>query len=97
MLRPLIAAALCTLRIPTLALASSSARKPKDYAAVALNVLPPGEAADSGPNSTDQLALYDALTPLWNAVSPSNVRHFFKRETFGLEERPSGWGHRPQC
>ena len=57
----LIAAALCTLLVPTLVSASSSARKPKDYAAVALNVLPPGEAADSGPNSTDQLALYDAL------------------------------------
>jgi acyl-homoserine lactone acylase PvdQ len=85
-LRPLlIAAALCALLVPTLVSASSNARKPKDYAAVALNVLPPGEGADSGPNSTDQLALYDALTPLWNAVSPSNVRHFFKRETFGLE------------
>ena len=81
----LIAAGLCALLVPTFVSASSSAKKPKDYAAVALNVLPPGEAADSSANSTDQLALYDGLTPLWNAVSPSNVRHFFKRETFGLE------------
>lgn len=85
-LRPfLIAAALVTLAVPALVSASSSAKAPKDYASIALNVLPPGEAADSSPNSTDQLALYDGLTPLWNAVSPSNVRHFFKRETFGLE------------
>ena len=86
-LRPslIAAAAVCALLVPTLVSASSSAKKPKDYAAIALNVLPPGEGADSGPNSTDQLALYDALTPLWNAVSPSNVRHFFKAETLGLE------------
>ncbi len=85
-LRPiLIAAALIALLVPALVSASSSAKKPKDYAAVALNVLPPGEAGDSGPNSTDQLALYDGLTPLWNAVSPSNLRKYFKPETFGLE------------
>jgi acyl-homoserine lactone acylase PvdQ len=85
-LRPLlIAAALVALAVPTLVAASSSAKTPKDYASIALNVLPPGEAADSSPNSTDQLALYDALTPLWNAVSPSNVHRFFKPETFGLQ------------
>ncbi len=71
--------------MPALVAASSSAKAPKDYASIALNVLPPGEAADSSANSTDQLALYDALTPLWNAVSPSNVHRFFKPETFGLE------------
>ena len=86
-LRPLlIAAALVTLLVPTLVSASSSAKKkPKDYAAIALNILPPGEAGDSGPNSTDQMALYDGLTPLWNAVSPSNVHKYFKPETFGLQ------------
>ena len=88
-LRPLlIAVALCALLVPALVSASSSAMKkpkPKDYAAIALNVLPPGEAADSGPNSTDQLALYDALTPRWNAVGPLNLRRFFKPETFGLQ------------
>jgi acyl-homoserine lactone acylase PvdQ len=85
-LRPLlIAAALAALLVPALVAASSGAKKPKDYAAIALNVLPPGEASDSGPNSIDQLALYDGLTPLWNAVSPANVRRYFKPETFGLQ------------
>jgi acyl-homoserine lactone acylase PvdQ len=85
-LRPvLIAAALVALLVPALVTASSSAKKkPKAYAAVALNVLPPGESGDSGPNSTDQLALYDALTPLWNAVSSANVHRLFKPESFGL-------------
>ena len=53
-LRPLlIAAALVVLSLPAFVSASSSAKAPKDYAAIALNVLPPGEAADSSPNSTD--------------------------------------------
>ena len=96
-LRPLlIAPALVALAVPTLVAASSSAKAPKDYASIALNVLPPGEAADSSANSTDQLALYDALTPLWNAVSPSNVHRLFKPETFGLQGEAAGRGHRPE-
>ncbi len=85
-LRPLlISVTLVALLVPALVSASSSAKKPRDFASTALNVLPPGESADSGPNSTDQLALYDGLTPLWNAVSPTNVHRFFKPETFGLQ------------
>ena len=85
-LRPLlISVTLIALLVPALVSASSSAKKPPDFASTALNVLPPGEGADSGPNSTDQLALYDGLTPLWNAVSPTNVHRFFKPETFGLQ------------
>ena len=85
-LRPvLIAGAFVALAVPALVAASSSAKAPKDYASIALDIMPPGEAADSSANSTDQLALYDALTPLWNAVSPSNVHRLFKPETFGLQ------------
>ena len=85
-LRPLlISAALIALLVPAFVFASSSAKKPPDFASTALNILPPGESADSGPNSTDQLALYDGLTPLWNAVSPTNVHRLFKPETFGLQ------------
>jgi acyl-homoserine lactone acylase PvdQ len=87
--RPLlIAAALTTLLLPALVSASSSASKPKRYASVALNVLAPGEASDSGPNSTDQLQLYDGLTPLWNAVSSSNLRRYFKPEILGIQGKP---------
>jgi acyl-homoserine lactone acylase PvdQ len=82
-LRLLLAATAVALLVPALVSAASSA-KPKDYASLALNVLPPGQSGDSGPNSTDQLALYDGLTPLWNAVSSSNLHKYFKPETFGL-------------
>src|SRR5262249_1727210 len=81
----LAVAAVSALLVPALVSAPPAAKKkPKGYASTALNVLAPGEAPDSGPNSTDQLALYDGLTPLWNAVSRLNVRNHFKRETFGL-------------
>jgi acyl-homoserine lactone acylase PvdQ len=87
--RPLlIAAVLTAFLLPALVSASSTAPKLKEYASVALDVLAPGEASDSGPNSTDQLQLYDGLTPLWNAVSTSNLRKYFKPETFGIQGKP---------
>ena len=88
-LRPLlIATVLTALLLPALVSAASSSTKLKQYASVALNVLAPGEASDSGPNSTDQLQLYDGLTPLWNAVSTSNLRKYFKPETLGIQGKP---------
>jgi acyl-homoserine lactone acylase PvdQ len=85
-LRSLIIAAVIALLVPALVTASGGAKKkPRDYASTALNVLPPGEAGDSGPNSSDQLALYDALTPLWNGVTTASVHNLFKPETFGLQ------------
>lgn len=84
--RPLlIAAVLTAFLLPALVSASSTAPKPKPYASIALNVLAPGEASDSSPNSTDQLQIYDGLTPLWNAVSTPNLRKYFKPETFGIQ------------
>lgn len=67
-----------------------------DYAAVALNVLPPGQSGSLSfpPNSTDQLALYDALTPVGGAVDGLDLRRFYKSARFGpdgrarREERP---------
>jgi acyl-homoserine lactone acylase PvdQ len=67
-----------------------------DYAGVALNVLPPGQSGSLAfpPNSTDQLALYDALTPVGGSVAGLDLRRFFKSARFGpdgrglREERP---------
>jgi acyl-homoserine lactone acylase PvdQ len=70
-----------------LGLASSSVAKgPVDYAAVAWNVLPPGQSGSLtfGPNATDQLRLYDALTPLFDNVRAADVARFFKRAPLGL-------------
>jgi acyl-homoserine lactone acylase PvdQ len=69
-----------------LGLAPSAAAPERDYAAVALNVLPPGQSGslNVGRNGTDQLKLYDGLTPLFGAVNDSHLRKYFKSEAFGL-------------
>jgi acyl-homoserine lactone acylase PvdQ len=66
-----------------------------DYAGVALNVLPPGQSGSLAypPTATDQLRLYDGLTPLFGSVDEGDVRRFFKSARFGAEgatrvERP---------
>src|SRR5436309_15732835 len=69
-----------------LGLASSSAAPPRDYAAVALNVLPPGEDGGFtiGVHSLDQLKLYDGLTPLRGNVTARDLTRFFKPEHLGM-------------
>lgn len=67
--------------------AISAAGAPRhDYAAVALDVLPPGEngSVAFNANTTDQATLYDGLTPLFDKVTSSDVRRWFKPETLGL-------------
>ena len=69
-----------------LGLASSSAAPPRDHAAVALNVLPPGQSGslNFGANATDQLRLYDALTPMFDRVTSADLNRTFKRAPLGL-------------
>jgi acyl-homoserine lactone acylase PvdQ len=59
---------------------------PRDYAAVALNVLPPGQSGDLlfPPTSKDQLRLYDGLTPRMRNVSRADLMRYFKPEHFGV-------------
>lgn len=63
-----------------LGLASPSAARQRDYAAVALNVLPPGQSGSLtfGRNATDQLRLYDGLTPLFDRVGAADLGRYFK-------------------
>ncbi|HEY6067965.1 MAG TPA: penicillin acylase family protein [Gaiellaceae bacterium] len=58
----------------------------RDYAAVALNVLPPGQSGDLRfpPTASDQLRLYDGLTPLFDRVRPADLGRYFKPEGFGV-------------
>jgi acyl-homoserine lactone acylase PvdQ len=60
-----------------------------DFATVALNVLPPGEAGDlgTGRHSTDQIALYDGLTPLGANVSTTALTRYYKSARFGVQGR----------
>src|SRR3954447_8907940 len=56
-----------------------------DFAGQAYNILPPGESGEfpPGPNSTDQMRMYDALTPLRGNVTMSDIRRYFKPNIFG--------------
>jgi acyl-homoserine lactone acylase PvdQ len=66
--------------------ASDAKRAKIDFAAVALNVLPPGQSGSLSfpPTATDQAKLYDGLTPLFGQVTSANYASFFKRAGFGL-------------
>lgn len=72
--------------VGVLALASApTALAARDHAGTARNVLPPGESGSIPPNrnSTDQLRLYDRLTPLFDRVGGDDVQRLFKSARFG--------------
>src|SRR5512132_3224079 len=82
MLRALaLAAALSMVALPVAEGAGSS-----DYASTALNVLPPGQSGDLlfPPTATDQLKLYDGLTPRGGSVRAADLTTYFKPERFGV-------------
>ncbi len=68
------------------ALTPAAAGPRLDYAATALNVLPPGQSGSlSFPkNATDQIGLYDGLTPLGGSVKQGDLTRYFKPEPLGL-------------
>src|SRR6266487_5463735 len=57
-----------------------------DYAAVALNILPPGQSGDLRfpPTASDQLKLYDGLTPKFANVAARDLTRYFKPERLGV-------------
>ncbi|HEY6963223.1 MAG TPA: penicillin acylase family protein [Gaiellaceae bacterium] len=62
---------------------SAGAAPRHDFAAVARDILPPGNfgGINATSNSTDQAKLYDALTPLEGRVTSKDVARDFKAET----------------
>src|SRR6266571_4147808 len=76
-----LAAAVALVALP----AAGGAGSP-DYASVALNVLPPGQSGDLlvPPTATDQLNLYDGLTPRAGDVRAADLTRYFKSERFGV-------------
>src|SRR4051812_46364084 len=60
-----------------------------DYGKGVYNVLPPGEAGGLPltKHSTDQLPLFDGLTPLYDQVKAIDIPKYFKPETFGVTGR----------
>jgi acyl-homoserine lactone acylase PvdQ len=70
----------------TWALAAAPSSQARDYSGEALNVLPPGQAGTFSitPHSTDQISLYDGLTPKFGSVRQPDLHRFFKSAKFGL-------------
>jgi acyl-homoserine lactone acylase PvdQ len=66
-------------------LGSAESRQPLDYPGVARNVLPPGQSGSLlfPPTATDQLRLYDGLTPKLGSVTAADVTRHFKSARFG--------------
>jgi acyl-homoserine lactone acylase PvdQ len=56
----------------------------------AFNILPPGQAGGFvfGPNASDQIPLYDGLTPKFDNVTTADLPNFFKKNVFGLGGLP---------
>jgi Penicillin amidase len=67
------------------AFAASASAAPRDFA---YNILPPGQfgGIPTTPNSTDQIPLYDSLTPLRGNVTVGDIQRLYKPEDF----RPTG-------
>jgi acyl-homoserine lactone acylase PvdQ len=63
--------------------ASVTAAAPRDHAAVALDVLPPGQGPNL-PTLVSQEKLYDGLTPLQGNVTAHDLTTYFKPEPLGL-------------
>jgi acyl-homoserine lactone acylase PvdQ len=82
-------ALLVALAVTLLAAGTGGSAQRVDYAALALNVLPPGQSGDLRfpPTASDQLRLYDGLTPLLGNVKPSDLTRYFKSARFGIAGR----------
>ncbi|MGZ4389260.1 MAG: penicillin acylase family protein, partial [Gaiellaceae bacterium] len=79
MRRALVAALLLALAVGIVAAAAPR----RDYADVARSILPPGGYGSvdlSNPHATDQLKMYDALTPKFDQVTAADLQSTFKPE-----------------
>jgi len=67
-----------------LAIVAPASAAPLDFGGTIRNVLPPGQTGALPPdrNATDQIALYDGLTPLGGQVGPDAVTRYFKSARF---------------
>lgn len=76
-----------------------TAVRTKDYAALALNILPPGQSGSLafGRNASDQVPLYDGLTPRGANVSARDLHRYFKPARFGLGRTKAARTERPRA
>ena len=97
MSRAFLALGLAVATVATAAVALAAT--PKDHAAQAWNVLPPGQAGGVAftKNSTDQIALYEGLTRLRDRVTDTDLKRYFKRESLGLGAEKAVRTERPRA
>ena len=78
-------------------LAPLEAAPPRNHAAAAWTILPPGENGSLAfdRNTTDQAKLYDALTPRFGNVTARDIRRLFKPAPFGAPAAPGDRRERP--
>ncbi len=67
------------------ACASASAKAPKDPTIIARNILPSGQFGTPNPNAAVQAGMYNALTPLFDRVTPNDLFTDFKSEKLGVD------------
>ncbi len=67
-------------------LAPAASAAPKDYSATSLNIIPSGQWGSIPPpaGADSQALMYDALTPLFNNVSFSDIKKNFKSQKLGI-------------
>ncbi|MGH3017309.1 MAG: penicillin acylase family protein [Gaiellaceae bacterium] len=85
-------AAVAVVVLGLAALPSASAQPGRDdYAALALNVLPPGQNGSLvfNRNTRDQAQLYECLTPLFDRVRAEDLRRCFKDASLRLVGKPA--------
>jgi acyl-homoserine lactone acylase PvdQ len=72
-------------------MASPASAGKGDYADIARNIIPSGQygSVPPPPEADEQALMYDALTPLFDDVRPSDLNRYFKSERFGVgPDRP---------
>src|SRR5947208_7115153 len=87
MSKKLMVAVICVLLLGSTAVAAADDEG--DGHSRLFNVLPPGQSGGLplDVHSTDQIPLYDGLTPLFDHVRAPDIPKYFKPEIFGLGNR----------
>jgi acyl-homoserine lactone acylase PvdQ len=65
--------------------ASAAAKAPKDPTIIARNILPSGQYGSPNPSAATQADMYNALTPLFDRVTPNDLFTDFKSEKLGID------------
>ena len=86
-----LAALLASAAAAPAALAGAFGKTPADYAIIARDIIPAGNTASVPPpaNADQQAQMYNALTPLFDHVQPSDLNTDFKAEPLNIQNAPA--------